>query len=107
MNSTIYRRSLLVWLALMVLLLLTAGSAFLKLGPWNSAINLVIAVVKALLVAIFFMHLRSASALVRIAAVTAFFMLALLFGISQTDYATRVMQRVPWQTPPHAQDAGA
>lgn len=27
-------------------------------------------------------------------------MLALLFGLSHTDYATRVIQRAPWQVPP-------
>ncbi len=98
------RRSVLVWVALMVLLLLTFGSAWLKLGPWNNVINLGIAAAKALLVAIFFMHLRRGSALLRIVAAIALLMLALLFGISHADYATRVMQRVPWQTPPAVQE---
>ncbi|HEX7636283.1 MAG TPA: cytochrome C oxidase subunit IV family protein [Noviherbaspirillum sp.] len=95
-----YRRSILVWAALMILLLLTFGSAWLKLGAWNSVINLAIAVAKALLVAMFFMNLRGASALVRIVAALALLMLALLFGLSHSDYATRVMQPAPWQTPP-------
>ena len=100
-----YKRSILVWIALMVLLLLTFGSSYLKLGAWNNAINLAIAVAKALLVAVFFMHLRSASAMLRIVAATALFTLALLFVLSHTDYATRIMHRVPWQTPPQSQDA--
>lgn len=104
MNHT-YRRSIVVWIALMVLLVLTFGSTYLKLGSWNSAINLAIAAAKALLVAVFFMHLRSASTMLRIVAATALFTLALLFVLSHTDYATRVMQRVPWQTPPQSQDA--
>ncbi len=95
-----YRRSMLVWAALMVLLLLTFGSAYLKLGAWNSAINLAIAVAKALLVALFFMHLRRGSNLVRIFAVTALVTLALLFGLSHADYATRGIHWAPWQTPP-------
>ncbi|HJV83889.1 MAG TPA: cytochrome C oxidase subunit IV family protein [Noviherbaspirillum sp.] len=94
------RRSVLVWVALIVLLLLTFGSAWLKLGPWNSVINLMIAVAKALLVAIFFMHLRGGPPLLRIVAATALLTLSLLFGVSHADYATRVTQRVPWQTPP-------
>lgn len=100
-----YRRSLLVWAALMILLLLTFGSAYLKLGAWNNAINLAIAAAKALLVAIFFMHLRRASTMLRIVAATALFTLALLFVLSHSDYATRVMNRVPWQVPPQSQDA--
>ena len=101
-----YRRSILVWIALMVLLLLTFGSAYLKLGVWNGVINLAIAVAKALLVAIFFMHLRGASALLRIVAGAALLTLALLFGISHTDYATRVILRAPWQTPPQSHHTG-
>jgi len=105
LESHAYRRIVLVWIALMALLLLTFGSAYLKLGAWNNAINLGIAAVKALLVAVFFMHLRSASTMLRIVAVIALLMLALLFGLSHTDYATRTMQRVPWQTPPQSQNA--
>lgn len=101
-----YRASILVWITLMLLLLLSFGSAYLKLGVWNSVINFAIAMVKALLVAIFFMHLRGASGLLRIVAATALLTLALLFGISHSDYATRVMHRAPWQTPPQSQDTG-
>lgn len=100
-----YQRIVLVWIALMALLLLTFGSAYLKLGAWNSAINLGIAAVKAFLVAVFFMHLRSASTMLRIVAATALLTLALLLGLSHSDYATRIMQRVPWQTPPQSQNA--
>lgn len=105
-ESHAYRRNMLVWAALMVLLLLTFGSAYLKLGAWNNVINLAIAAAKALLVAAFFMHLRSASTMLRIVAATALIMLALLFGLSHADYATRVIHRVPWQTPPQSQNAG-
>ena len=56
----------LVWLALIALLLLTLGSAYLRLGWANGAINIAIAVIKALLVMIFLMHLRSGHYLLRI-----------------------------------------
>jgi cytochrome c oxidase subunit 4 len=100
-----YRRSILVWAALMALLLLTFGSAYLKLGVWNGVINMGIAVAKALLVAVFFMHLKSGTALLRIVAAAALLALALLFGLSGADYATREVQRAPWQTPPQSRDA--
>lgn len=105
MRNPVYRRSLLVWIALIVLLLLTFGSAYLRLGAWNSTVNLAIAAAKALLVAVFFMHLRSASTMLRIVAVAALFTLALLFVLSHTDFATRAINRVPWQAPPQSQDA--
>ncbi|TCS39372.1 cytochrome c oxidase subunit 4 [Paucimonas lemoignei] len=93
------RRIAAVWLALLVLLALTAASAYLKLGAANSVINMAIALVKAALVAVFFMHLRGSHALVRVIAATALFTLALLFAVSSTDYATRMVFRAPLQAP--------
>jgi cytochrome c oxidase subunit 4 len=101
-----WRRNLLVWAALMVLLLLTVASTWLRLGAWNSVLNLAIATLKALLVAIFFMRLRRASALLRLVAAAALLALAVLFGLSHTDYATRSMQSAPWQKPPPLPHSG-
>ncbi|HEX6006201.1 MAG TPA: cytochrome C oxidase subunit IV family protein [Burkholderiales bacterium] len=84
------------WAALMALLTLTTASAFVQLGAWNSVINLVVAAVKALLVALFFMHLRRAPGLTRLVAAIALFMLALLFGLSGSDYLTRHPAPAPW-----------
>jgi cytochrome c oxidase subunit 4 len=83
------RTYVLVWVALIVLLLLTLGSAYVPLGRFNAAINLAIAAAKALLVAFFFMHLRSAHSMLRIAATAGFFWLAILIGLSLTDFAVR------------------
>lgn len=94
-----YKRFFWVWVGLMVLLALTFGSAYLPMGIWNSVTNLVIAIIKAALVALFFMQLRGARGAIRICAVIALFTLALLFAISTSDYATRVIHRAPWQTP--------
>ncbi|MBC8720614.1 cytochrome c oxidase subunit 4 [Paraburkholderia sp. RAU6.4a] len=79
----------------------------LRLGAWNSAINLFIAVAKGLLVAIYFMDLRRASPMLRIAEVTALLALGLLFGLNGTDYSTRTIHVSPWQAPAGPQDAGA
>lgn len=98
MDKTI-RPLVLTWLALLVLLLATAGAAFLKLGWGNTAVSLAIALVKALLVAIVFMRLRRAPALLRIAAVTGAATLALLFVLSTADYATRPELPAQWQQP--------
>ncbi|HEY2863865.1 MAG TPA: cytochrome C oxidase subunit IV family protein [Casimicrobiaceae bacterium] len=83
------RTYVLVWVALLALLLLTLGSAYLKLGWANSAINLAIAVAKALLVMIFFMHLRSSHYVLRIVAAAGFFWLAILIGLAFTDFTSR------------------
>ena len=93
------RPLVLTWLALMVLLALSAGSALLPLGWFNTAIGLVIAVVKALLVAIVFMRLARTHALLRIAAITGVVTMALLFIQSGADYATRPQLPADWQPP--------
>ncbi|CAB3732371.1 cytochrome C oxidase subunit IV family protein [Paraburkholderia rhynchosiae] len=102
-----YADQLKVWVALLALLLLTFSSSYLKLGAWNSAINLLVAIAKALLVAIYFMNLRRASPMLRIAAITALLTLGLLFGLSGTDYSTRAVHVAPWQAPAVPQNAGA
>ena len=87
------------WIALIGLLALTLGSAFIPMGIMNSVVNLAIATMKVLVVAVFFMHLRHASALLRLAAGIGLFMLALLTGLSGADYATRHIAPAPWSTP--------
>jgi cytochrome c oxidase subunit 4 len=93
------RPLVLTWLALLALLATTAGCALLRLGWLNTAISLAIALAKALLVAIVFMRLKRAPALLRLAAVTGAVMLALLFGLAMTDFATRAEPGAPWQQP--------
>jgi len=78
-----------VWIALIALLLTPLGSAFVPLGALNPAINLAIATAKALLVAWFFMHVRSAHAMLRITAAAGIFWLAILIGLSMTDFVVR------------------
>jgi cytochrome c oxidase subunit 4 len=99
------KRALLTWLALLTLLALTLGSAYLHLGAWNSIVNLVIALIKAVLVAIVFMRLGAAPASIRLCVGVALFALTLLFVLSGSDYATRVIHRAPWQMPQQLQPA--
>ncbi|MGZ3183685.1 MAG: cytochrome C oxidase subunit IV family protein [Telluria sp.] len=93
------RPLILTWLALLVLLALTAGSALLRLGAWNGIVNWAVAVAKALLVALVFMRLRRAPALLRVAALAGLATLVLLVLLSSTDYATRSLPPAPWQQP--------
>lgn len=89
----------LAWIALLVLLAITAGSAWLQLGWINTALSLVVAALKALLVALVFMRLRTSSWLMRIAALAGIVTLALLFVLSGADYATRSATPAVWQQP--------
>lgn len=56
----------------MVLLLLTLGSAYLKLGAGNVIVNIGVSVAKTLLIMTVFMHLRQENPLVRLAAAAGF-----------------------------------
>ncbi len=91
------RALLFTWLALLALLATTFGVAHLPLGTAAPFASLAIAAMKAVLVALFFMELRRAPALVVIFAVVAVVALAILFGLSGTDYATRLIHPAPWQ----------
>jgi cytochrome c oxidase subunit IV len=89
-----------VWCALMILLLLTAGSAYLRLGIWNVVVNMAIAALKTACVALVYMRLRRAVPLLRLVAALALLTLAVLFGLSHTDFMTRTTLAAPWQVPP-------
>ena len=78
-----------VYLALLGLLALTVGLALLDLGIGNPVAALAIAAAKALLIAIFFMHLRRDDPVVRLAAVVGLAWLSLLLGLVLADYLTR------------------
>lgn len=77
------------WVGLMVLLLLTAGSSSIPMGSFNLIANLAIATAKMLLVMFIFMHLGYGRSLMRVFAFGGFFWLALLIGLSLSDYVTR------------------
>lgn len=76
--------------ALMALTAITVGVATVDLGVLNPVAALTIAVVKALLVLVFFMHLRYSSRVTWLVAGAGLFWLLILFGLLMGDYATRV-----------------
>ena len=86
---------ILVFAALIALTALTTGVAFINLGKWNTVVALAIAVCKASLVALFFMHLRWSSGLMRIVLLAAFMWLAILVSLTLADEFTRQWTPVP------------
>lgn len=79
-----------VWGALLLGTFLTYEVALLDLGPFNSVVALVIATTKALLVALFFMHLKGASErLLKLVVISTLFFLMILLSLSLTDYISR------------------
>jgi cytochrome c oxidase subunit 4 len=80
-----------IWILLLCFTGLTTGVAYIDLGAnWNTVVALVIAVCKASLVVLFFMHVRYVSErMVRVAIVTAIFTLLVLIVVTLSDVATR------------------
>ena len=76
--------------ALMILTILTVIVARIDLGHrWNDVVALTIAVIKALLVVLYFMHVRYSSRLVWVIVASALFWMAILFALTFSDYWTR------------------
>ena len=83
------RTYLTIFAILIVLTAITVSVSFLNLGPFNTVVAIVIAVTKALLVILFFMHVRYSSRLTWAVVVGGFFWLALLLFMTLADYVTR------------------
>ena len=79
-----------VFLALMVLTALTTGVAFIDLHAWNTPVALAIAVVKMVLVVLFFMHVKYSPSLTKMVILAGFFFLALLVAFTLADELTRI-----------------
>jgi cytochrome c oxidase subunit 4 len=77
--------------ALMVLTLLTVWVANIDLGSekLNTVVALAIAVTKAVLVVLYFMHVRYSSRLTWIVVAGGFLWLAIMVGLTMSDYLTR------------------
>jgi cytochrome c oxidase subunit IV len=77
--------------ALMVGTVITVVVAFFDLGPLNNVVMLGIACAKALLVVLYFMHVRWSTRLTWVIAGAGFFWLLILFSLTMADYMSRGM----------------
>ena len=84
-----------IFAALMTLTALTVGAAFLDLGPANNFVALGIAVAKATLVILYFMHVKGNTKLVPVVILSGVFFLLVLFLFLAADYGTRGWLGVP------------
>src|SRR5438477_13212389 len=86
---------ILVFLGLIFLTLATTAVAFVDLGSFSVVVALAIACCKMLLVALFFMHVRHSSTLTKLVLLGALLWLAILIGLTLTDFVTRGWFGVP------------
>jgi cytochrome c oxidase subunit IV len=83
------REPVMVWVALLVLLAISALLAYAPIEPFNAAVNLLIAAVMVGLLAVFLLNLRWASALIRLVAASGLFWLVFMLALTFTDYLSR------------------
>jgi cytochrome c oxidase subunit 4 len=84
-----------VFVALLALTALTTMAAEVDMGALNVAVALLIAVVKMLLVALFFMHLRHSPILTKVVVCGGLLWLAILMVLTMADFISRKWLPVP------------
>jgi cytochrome c oxidase subunit 4 len=80
---------------LMVMTALTVYAAFHHLGVFNFPVAIGIAITKATLVVLFFMHAKYSSRLTKLFVGMSFFFLAIMFALTLTDYMSRGLKTYP------------
>jgi cytochrome c oxidase subunit 4 len=84
-----------IFVVLLVLLFATVGAAYLPLGPLHFPAAMAIAAAKAVIIAVFFMHLRHSHRLTTVIFAASFLWLAIMIGLTLADYLSRGSLSIP------------
>ena len=92
-----------IFLALLVGTAATVAASYIDLGEWhiapgltlfwNPVVALAIATTKAMLVVLFFMHVKYSTRLTKLTVASGVFLFLVLIGMTMTDYFTRAWGR--------------
>jgi len=80
----------LIFIALLLLTLMTYEAARVDLGRWNAPLGLLIAACKAILIILYFMHARYSRWLTWIVLAAGLLWLGILLVLTMSDYLTRI-----------------
>ena len=83
----------LILFALIVGTLATVGASFVEMGIWNPVVALAIATGKAMLVVLFFMHVKYSSKLTKLTIASGLFIFLGLMTMTMADYISRAWGR--------------
>ena len=100
----IWRRPIAVWVALVLLGLVSLISAYLPLNAFNMPLNLTIAGIMVILLWLFLMDLISSDVLVRLIAVAGVVWLSFMFALTFSDYFSRTCEDQPGRQPAFCAD---
>ena len=67
----------------------TVGVAYVDLGRWNAVVALAIACFKAMIVVLYFMHVKYSPRLITLTVIAGLYWMVILFGLTLGDYLTR------------------
>ena len=84
---------LIVFGALLVFTALTVGASYVEMGIFNPIAAILIACIKAVIVVLFFMHVKYSSKLTKLTVFCGLFTFLALVGMTLADYFTRAWGR--------------
>ena len=84
---------IIILFALLVGTALTIGASYIEMGPWNPIVAIAIAVTKATLVVLFFMHVKYSPKLTKLTVGAGVFTFLILIFMTLADYISRAWGR--------------
>jgi cytochrome c oxidase subunit 4 len=78
-----------IFAILMVMTGVTVGVAYVDLGRFNAVAALAIACFKALIVVLYFMHVKYSTRLVKLTVIAGLYWMGIIFALTLGDYLTR------------------
>lgn len=84
---------ILIGAALLVLTGVTVAASFVEMGVFNPIVALLIACIKAVLVVLFFMHVKYSTKLTKLTVFCGLFTFLALIGMTLSDYFSRAWGR--------------
>ena len=78
-----------VFMALMVLTVITWAITYVDLGEFNLVLALAVAITKAMLVIVYFMHMKWSPKLFKVTIGSSIFFLLIMFTMTLSDYMSR------------------
>ena len=73
----------------MLLTGVTVAVAYLDLGPWNTVAAVAIACFKAMIVVLYFMHVKYSTRLIKLTVIAGLYWMGIIFALTLGDYLTR------------------
>jgi cytochrome c oxidase subunit IV len=84
-----------IFVLLLLLLLGTVGAAYLPLGSLHFPVAMSVAIAKAVLIVLYFMHMKYSHRLTAVIFTASFLWLAIMIALTVSDYLSRDWIKIP------------